>query len=43
MEKLSPKTEAILLERFCKESLISLSTSGVLFSDGTRYEIDFSD
>lgn len=37
MEKLKKETEAIMVERFGKDSIIALAT----MEDGTRYCIDF--
>ena len=46
MEKLTKKTEAILLERFGKDSIIALATAvdhiPYVRNVGVRYEIDFT-
>ena len=52
MKKISKEVEAIMLERFGKDSIIALATANILcikltnsilFSNGTRYEVDFTE
>ena len=53
MQKLNPESKKIMEERFGKDSIIALAsmdgnvpcvrlTDNILFSHGTRYDIDFS-